>query len=56
MFFPTGLLCFSSNSLYPESITAVSCTAHLTKKLKVYLNAYRLARFLMLQNFNISML
>jgi len=32
-----------------------SCNVHLTKKLKVYLNAYRRARFLMLQNFHISM-
>jgi len=32
-----------------------SCDVHLTKKLEVYLNAYRLAIFLMLQNFHISM-
>ena len=37
------------------SCISYSCNVHLTKKLKVYLNAYRLARFLMLQNFHISM-
>ena len=32
-----------------------SCNVHRTIKLKVYLNAYRLARFLMLEIFHISM-
>jgi len=37
------------------SCISYSCNVHLAKKLKVYLNAYRLAKFLMLQNFHISM-
>ena len=37
------------------SCISYSSNVHLTKKLKVYLNAYALARFLMLQNFHISM-
>ena len=32
-----------------------SCNVHLTKKLRVYLNAERFARLLMLQNLHISM-
>jgi len=47
--FLTVLLCSSSKSLYPESIM---CNVDLTKILKVNLNAYRLARCLMLQNFH----
>ena len=43
--------------ILPESVTTATLTL-LNKKLKVYLkhsNAYRLARFLMLQIFHISM-
>jgi len=53
-FFLTGLLCFSSKSVYPEYIKVAMFT-FLTKKLRVYLNAERFARLLMLQNFHISM-